>query len=251
MRERDDRIVGLLLGLAAGDQIGGPLRMALRVAESLGERRGLDLSDVGGRYLDWWREGAFDSGPTAKRVLELVESGVSFERAVVRADQEAGGMTAGCNPAHRSAPLAMCAFLEDSELEPAAKQEARLTHAHELAGDVAAAVARLCRALVRGVPWPDALGGATRGRRTETRRALEVMAFDEIRPSGFAPETLGAAIHFVDSSDSFAIALARSIRFAGQDNYCPVLVGSWAAPGGGAHRSTRPRSPTTGTWPRG
>ena len=33
-------------------------------------------------------------------------------------------MTAGCNPAHRNAPLAMCASIEDSGLDRAAKAEA-------------------------------------------------------------------------------------------------------------------------------
>jgi len=33
-----ERVIGLLLGLAAGDRIGGPVRMALLVAESLLDR---------------------------------------------------------------------------------------------------------------------------------------------------------------------------------------------------------------------
>ncbi len=32
-----DRAEGILLGLAAGDRNGGPIRMAVRLAESLGE----------------------------------------------------------------------------------------------------------------------------------------------------------------------------------------------------------------------
>lgn len=226
MRDLQERVVGLLIGLAAGDKIGGPVRMALRVAESLRACGGLDVSDLGRRYLDWWREGAFDTGPTVAMVLRLVESGVPFEQAVIRVDDSAAGMTAGCNPAHRSAPLAMCASIEDSALDRAAKAEARLTHKHPLAGDVASAVVCLCRALIRGVPWSAALGVAAEGRRPETRRALGIPAFEGLSRSGFAPDVLGAAIHFVDSSASFATALARSIDFAGAANYCPVLVGS-------------------------
>jgi len=202
------------------------VRMALRVAESLHACGGLDVSDLGMRYLDWWREGAFDTGPTVAEVLRLVDSGVPFEEAVVRVDESAGGMTAGCNPAHRSAPLAMCAAIEDSGLDRAAKAEARLTHHHSLAGDVASAVACLCRALIRGVPWSAALDAAAEGRSPETRRALGIPPFDGLSRGGFAPDVLGAAIYFLDSSASFASALARSIDFAGPANYCPVLVGS-------------------------
>jgi ADP-ribosylglycohydrolase len=200
--------------------------MALRVAESLRDCGRLDVSDLGMRYLDWWREGAFDTGPTVARVLGLVESGVPFEQAVIRVDREAGGFTAGCNPAHRSAPLAMCASIEDAGLDRAANAEARLTHKHPLAGDVASAVACLCRALIRGVPWSVALRMAAEGRSPETRRALDIPALEGLSRTGFAPDVLGAAIYFVDSSASLSTALTRSIDFAGPANYCPVLVGS-------------------------
>ncbi len=200
--------------------------MALRLAESLLGRSGLNVSDVGTRYLGWWQEGAFDTGPTVARVLSLVAAGVSFEEAAARADREAGGMTAGCNPAHRSAPLAMCASIDDSALVAAAVEEARLTHQHQLAGGVAAAVARLCRALIRGAPWPVALGLAADGRSPETRRVLEALRPSELSPDGYAPMALGAAIHFVGTSASFPTALERAVDFAGPANYCPVLVGS-------------------------
>jgi ADP-ribosylglycohydrolase len=76
-----EKAAGTLLGLAAGDRIGGPIRMALRVAESLIDRRGFDAADVAARYLAWWREGAFDTGPTGGRVLALAASGLSFDQA--------------------------------------------------------------------------------------------------------------------------------------------------------------------------
>ena len=68
----EDRAAGVLLGIAAGDRVGGPVRMALRVAESLRGRGGFDASDVASRYLAWWRDGAFDTGsaPTRLRPVE-------------------------------------------------------------------------------------------------------------------------------------------------------------------------------------
>jgi len=136
----EDRVIGVLLGLAAGDRIGGPVRMALAVAESLRDRGTFDPKDIGARYIEWWRQGAFDTGPTAGRVLELGASGMALDDASIQVDAMEGGLTAGCNPAHRSAPLAMLAAIEDSRLPHAAKAEARLTHRHALAGDAAAAV---------------------------------------------------------------------------------------------------------------
>lgn len=226
MNDLEDRAAGVLLGLAAGDRIGGPVRMALRVAESLRDCRGFDVADIGMRYLAWWHEGAFDTGPTVARVLSLVASGIPYEQASVRVDEEVSGMTAGCNPAHRIAPLAMCASLDDSQLGLAAMTEARLTHRHRLAGDVAAAVACLCRQLIRGARWSVALTVAAEGRSLETRRTLELRPPEELSRNGFALDVLAAAIYFLDTSASFAEALVRSLDFAGPPNYCPVLVGS-------------------------
>ncbi|MGB7794232.1 MAG: ADP-ribosylglycohydrolase family protein [Terrimicrobiaceae bacterium] len=221
-----EKVTGILFGLAAGDRIGGPVRMAIRVAASLHDKRGFAAEDIGERYRDWWRAGAFDTGPTVARVLRLVECGASFPEAACRVDHESGGMTAGCNPAHRSAPLAMCAEIEDSSLARAALIEAQLTHRHPLAGETAAAVACLCRSLIRGVPWSVALGQAAAGRISAIRAALEPHSVAAVSRSGFAPAALAAAIHFVDKADCFRTALVRSIDFAGPANYCPVLVGS-------------------------
>jgi ADP-ribosylglycohydrolase len=221
-----DRAAGLLLGLAAGDRIGGPVRMALRVAESLAERGAFLADDIARRYLEWWREGAFDTGPMAKRTFEMAAAGMEMTRAALRVHEETGGMTAGCNPAHRSTPLAMCAAIPTDDLPAACAGEAALTHVHPLAGDVAAAAAMLCRSLILGATWPDALARAARQRLPETQQALDPAL--EAAPSrgGFAPEVLQAAVHHVGQAGSLPEALRSSIDFAGPPNFSPVLVGS-------------------------
>jgi ADP-ribosylglycohydrolase len=214
----EDRCRGVPVGLAAGDRIGGPIRMAVRLAESLVETGGFDAADVLGRYLAWWREGAFDTGPVSARALALVAAGMSVQQAAAQVHREFGGMTAGCNPAHRSPPLAMLAAIADDHPAGCALAEARLTHHDPLAGEVAAAATRLCRALVRGDGWGVAL-----------QQVNEFAAPDGPGSNGgFAPDVLRAALHFVGSSACFTEALGRSLAFAGPSNYCPVLVGAVA-----------------------
>jgi ADP-ribosylglycohydrolase len=87
-----------------------------------------DPADIVGRYLRWWREGAFDTGPVSGRALELMEEGMSASEASQQVHREFGGKTAGCNAAHRSSPLAMLATLVDDYLPDCAITEARLTH---------------------------------------------------------------------------------------------------------------------------
>lgn len=221
-----DHVEGILLGLAAGDRNGGPIRMAVRLAESLVESGNVDVNDIGARYLAWWNEGAFDTGPTAAHAFTLVDSGLSFHAAARLVHVETGEQTAGCNPAHRSAPLAMMPDLNAQQLADHAVMEATLTHYHRLSGDVAAAVVVMCHELLRGSTWKEAIESARAGRLPETQAALMNPASDSLNSGGFAPDVLAAAIHFVGSGDTFDAALEASLKFAGPANYCPVLVGS-------------------------
>src|SRR5262245_41205897 len=100
-----DRCRGVLVGLAAGDRNGGPIRMAVQLAESLLGCGRFDPADILERYLRWWREGAFDTGPVSERALTLIASGMPALEVTAQVHREFGGKTAGCNPAHRSPPL--------------------------------------------------------------------------------------------------------------------------------------------------
>jgi ADP-ribosyl-[dinitrogen reductase] hydrolase len=192
--------------------------MAVRLAESLLGCGGFDPEDIPERYLAWWRQGAFDTGPVSGRALELVAAGMPVVEATAKVHREFGGKTAGCNPAHRSSPLSMLAAITDEDLAGCAMAEARLTHHDPLAGEVAAAVNKLCRALIRGAAWQDAV------------REAGCFAAQEGpgNNGGYAPDVLRAALYFVGMSACFTEALDRSLAFAGPSNYCPVLVGAAA-----------------------
>jgi len=237
---KKDRVQGILLGLAAGDRNGGPIQMALLLAESLAALHTFDPDDVFRRYLEWWKKDGFDTGPTAEAVFSKVAEGMPIAEAVFMADQEVAGATAGCNPAHRSAPLAMAAFLPMVKLPTLAAQEARLTHCHLLSGDVAAATVLLCRHLVDGASWEKAVLKAAEDRLPETQSALLNPSGRSLNHGGFAPEVLRAAVSFVSAENAFATAMEAAIAFAGPSNYCPVLVGAIAGARWGA--SEIPRS---------
>lgn len=215
----------ILKGLATGDRIGGPSKMASLLDRSLEERNGLDAADILDRYLAWYRMEGFDTGPVAARVFDLVLEGIPHADAVRQVHFETGGRTGGCNPAHRIAPLAACPDVADSQLAHTAMTEAALTHFDTLAGDVSAAVAVLIRGLINDISWTDALERAAAGRMPETQLALSGFANGVRRPTGYAPDVLAAAVHFVGSGKGYRQALDESIEFAGPANYCPVLVG--------------------------
>jgi len=220
------RVIGTLFGLAAGDSNGGPIRMALCLAESLSDCRKFNAVDVLYRYLSWYQEGAFDIGLVAEKVFARVDAGEHIGVTVRTVHEECNGMTAGCNPVHRCIPFAMANFIDEDVLPDVASQEAALTHFDPLAGDVSAAVVALCRRLIIGQAWSDALAASAEGRRDLTRNALNVTAKRVIDNGGYAPNVLAAAIRFLDGHNDFVSALDASFQFAGHMNYCPVLVGA-------------------------
>src|SRR3954470_6532651 len=90
----EDRCRGVLVGLAAGDRIGGPIRMAVRLAESLLDCGGFNSADILNRYLAWRREGAFDTGPVSDRTLALIAARLSVREATAQVHREFAGETA-------------------------------------------------------------------------------------------------------------------------------------------------------------
>jgi ADP-ribosyl-[dinitrogen reductase] hydrolase len=212
--------------LADGDLHGGPTAMANVLVASLAECDGLDIEDLTGRYLEWWRSDGFDTGPVFNDVMALIDQGVSQGKAPRIVDKNHNGLTAGCNPAHRIAPLSLMSSTPIERLPDLAIQEARITHHHPLAGNVSAAVAVLIRALLDGMTYEKAKAFAAKGRFPETREALLYPDDCPLSTSGFSPEALRAAIHFIDQSSSASEAIKEASLFAGDGNYCPVLVGA-------------------------
>ena len=201
-----------------GDQIGGPTELARIVQYSLSARRRLDASDLAQRYLNWWQNGAFDTGPTFALVFGRVAKGMSITQAVEEVDKQLGGQTAGCGPAQRISPLAACAFIPTAQIANAAREEARITHYHPHAGDAAAIVALLCRRLFEGNKWMQAKDYVSQ----DEPEAWTAIQGASLSDGGYAFDVVRTAIHFLDGED----ALPMAAKFSGSQNYCPVIVGA-------------------------
>lgn len=226
-----DRIQGALLGLLAGDKIGGPSRMTLELAESLLAVGQFDSADVAVRYKAWYDRDGFDTGQVAAMVFGKLET-MSNEDAVQDVDDYLGGLTAGCNPAHRAIPLALASFIDDQSLSGIAQTEARLTHHHSLAGEVSGAFLAIVRACIAGKE-DDAFHMDNSS--AELQRFMTSQKDCSLSPSGFAPEVLRAAIYFASRMETFDKALDSAVLFARRENYCPVLVGAIAGARWGYH----------------
>jgi ADP-ribosyl-[dinitrogen reductase] hydrolase len=221
-----ERRAGLWWGLRQGDRNGGPYQMALQLRNSLESLRRFCPEDVMARYLAWWSTEGFDAGLTAAGVFDLILTGLSHEAAAQCIHEESGGLTAGCNPAHRAVPLAMMDFLPLADLSGIARQEARLTHWHPEAGETSAAVVLLARHLIDDLPWPEAVQATATRVQGAVRAALLEPTCRPLDRDGHAPEVLRAAVAYLSRHRTFSSALQAALDFAGPANYCPVLVGA-------------------------
>lgn len=72
-----DRCAGVLFGLAAGDKNGGPIRMAVLLAESIISSRGYNVEHVVETYNKWYlgkdTEKCFDTGGTFYGVFSAMK----------------------------------------------------------------------------------------------------------------------------------------------------------------------------------
>jgi hypothetical protein len=80
--------------------------MALILAESLRDRSAFDAADVSARYLAWYKDGAFDSGPVWHNVMSRIARGIPALEASRQVHIALNELTAGCNPAHRCVAIA-------------------------------------------------------------------------------------------------------------------------------------------------
>ena len=217
--------------------------MALGLAESLDAAGAHDPVATMRAYNLWWANGkgvdAWDTGPIAGQALRHsphARCTSDLETTARAIDQRLRGQTAGANALHRCTPLACAPFLDEAELLAAARQESRLTHWSPISQHSCAAAAYLCRRLLCGDGWEEALAA--------TRAAVDELAPDDcplvrdallspvsaagLDAGGFCVAVLRCALHFVGTADSFEEALAPALKFAGPNNYCPVLVGALA-----------------------
>ena len=74
MTSTRDRCAGVMWGLAAGDKNGGPIRMAILLAESLVAKSGYDRDNTISKYNGWFlgkdSEPCFDTGNTFNSVFK-------------------------------------------------------------------------------------------------------------------------------------------------------------------------------------
>jgi len=225
------RVKGAIWGLAAGDRNGGPIRMSLRLANSLLTQKNYDRKHLIEVFYNWQRgppydtERSFDTGPTFNQVFNHYQKGIPIEQAAQLVNSSSQNV--GINSAHRVAPLACFGTISDGDLVSYSQSQCMITHLHPISVEITNVFSILLRKLILGFPLEVSITEAKKYLTSyEGKLAFNPVEYNQLSPNGFAPNVLQATLYFLSSSSDFSTTLQNSIDFAGSANYCPVLVGA-------------------------
>jgi ADP-ribosyl-[dinitrogen reductase] hydrolase len=214
-----DRFRGVLVGLAVGDALGGPVEfmsaeeiitkrgkpvremigggwlklkpgettddtaMARALAESLVAREEFDCDDVARRYVLWLKTGPKDIGNITRRALEAWQKGVTLPHAAAAAHRLTAGKSAGNGTIMRCAPLALRYAWDERRLIDSSRDEALITHFDPEAGSASLALNLLIVHLLRDEPLDQALTTVAGRLRSMARTAGNVATlFEHVDP---------------------------------------------------------------------
>lgn len=259
-----ERYSGALVGLACGDALGTtvefkprgsfvPLRdivgggpfalrrgqwtddtsMALCLAESLVENR-YDVTDQMERFLRWWRQGywsatgrCFDIGMTTARALER------FER---ERDPYAGSEdpnTAGNGSLMRLAPVVLFFHPVDEDVRRYAVDHSRTTHAAAEVLECCQLFAQAISRALAGQSKEGLLEGALAWLTEDKVAAIAAGEYrsksaEEIRGSGYAVESLEAALWCLHQTDSYREAVLAAANLGDDADTTAAITGQLA-----------------------
>ncbi|MBI4613113.1 MAG: ADP-ribosylglycohydrolase family protein [Planctomycetes bacterium] len=264
------RIRGTLLGLAAGEALGAPLEfmspnqiqikhatvvemvgggwlglrpgegsddtaMALALASSLVEKKGLDVADVVSRYLAWYRKGPKGIANTVRAALAYAEQGLAPGEASRRVWEESGESADDNGAIARAAPLGVYYHRDTRVLLRAAMEEARITHHDPRAGSGSASLALLLAGILGGAPDRKALVDAANATLIENEEGVQAILPDvgaktvaDLRPTENIVDTIETALVCFLKTSSFRDCLVTAVNLGGSSATVGAVAGSLA-----------------------
>jgi ADP-ribosyl-[dinitrogen reductase] hydrolase len=262
-----DRFRGVLLGLACGDALGGPLefqpartdesyvtemtgggwqqlapgewtddtQLALCIVDSLLGKSVFDPDDIAYRLVLWMESGPRDIGLTTQRVLSAIRAGAPWEQAS-RDALESAPENAANGSLMRCAPLAMFFFRHPDYAASLSPVLSRITHAHPDCEAACVIVNVAITHLLNGAAAADAIEagyeaceGATDAFRERVQRAM--LPANSTSPTGWVLDTMEVALWSFLHTDTYESAVVEAVNRGADADTVGAVVGALA----GAH----------------
>ncbi|WP_330176667.1 ADP-ribosylglycohydrolase family protein [Streptomyces sp. NBC_01498] len=262
---RTDRVLGAVVGSAAGDALGAPFefgpagafgarfpggagemgggggwdpgeatddtQMAVLVGESLLERGGLDLPDLFDRFRRWAAAGPHDIGLQTEQVLL---SGEPWDRAASVHFRRSGRAAGNGSLMRAATPAVHFAASGRAATMSAARRIAALTHGDPAAWEGTAVLHELIRVALDGgdpvAAVPGALDGVREDRRARWATVLDPgwHPDDATEFNGAVWPCLGSALWALRTTRSFEASLTAAIDLGGDTDTVAAVTGALA-----------------------
>ncbi|CAF1291695.1 unnamed protein product [Didymodactylos carnosus] len=243
-----DRCEGTFLAHAIADQLSAPTLMAYHLTQSLLELNKFDSSDVLSRYLWMYHSNKCDMGEIVKLIYDVHVSRIQTKKRELKqedfkfdiqqinetcqkVDEKLKHLTSGINPAHRSFPIALCPLINDYNVFQFSVEDAHLTHYSPIAGQVSGIVNLICRYLIKGQEWNDAVHNVLTVPNLDNNIRLlytnykRFPLFEKSKPAAYAPNALNTALYCLNDVHVHSFESALQKVYETDKNYAPALVG--------------------------
>lgn len=280
-----NRIRGVVVGAAVGDALGMPLEFdlasdpgqlvrdmrngrlpagsftddtetALALAESLNANQNLDVNDIGGRLLDWYRRNPSDVGIHTTNVLESVLNGQPWEAAADHVQQRYPE-SAGNGSVMRCWPVAIRCWQDGKTLDAWSRLQSRVTHAHEECMAGCAFVNSMIAQMIAGSSPAQAYDKAVKSVQMPMELQQTILLAphrkrDELRNTGWVRHTIESALWGLLNTNSFEEALVQVINLGEDADTAGAVTGALAGAAYGLDGIPMGwKSALQGEWPLG
>lgn len=268
MVDLQDRYRGVLLGLACGDALGGPVefksrdeilelypeglrdfvgggwlslspgeitddtQMTMAIARSLAENPSLDMNDVASRFLEWFHSEPKDVGLTTRAALQALDRGIAWDEAGEHVNGYAAGNAAGNGAIMRCAPIALRFRTDHNTLDQASRDSARITHADLRCQWAAVAINRLIVRLLNGITTANLVESTLKTiDDPETREALKkatLLERAQVRSGGFVLDTMQAAVWSLLNHTDLESTIIEAVSLGADTDTTGAVAGALA-----------------------
>lgn len=274
MVDLQDRYRGVLLGLASGDALGGPVeflsrddiatqypdglrdfigggwldlypgeitddtQMSLAIARSLAENGDVDMEDIAARFVAWADTDPKDIGLTTRAAIDALRRGIDWREAGTHVSGFVSGNAAGNGAVMRCAPIALRFRGEKHRLIMASRDTARITHADRRCQSAAVAVNEMIAHLLEGGAIADlpavVLHDIVDPEVVTALQKAGDLPREKVRSGGFVIDTVQASLWSLKQTDSFEEAVILAVSLGADTDTTGAVTGALAGAAYGA-----------------
>ncbi|SHJ99498.1 ADP-ribosyl-[dinitrogen reductase] hydrolase [Geosporobacter subterraneus DSM 17957] len=262
----EDKIRGMLFGLALGDALGGPLEfmkeedirwqfgivedmigggwlklepgettddtaMTLCVVKGIMENKEEPIDAIGKYFMEWYASEPKDIGMGTRHALEAYQVHRNWIKAGEAAHTASGGRSAGNGALMRCAPVAYFYRDDYEKMIAVTKAQSQMTHIDPLGIEACCINNHIVWELLQGKALEEGVQTALekydiQGR---YRDCIErTVQYQQLNPSGFAVDTLRCSLYALMNTGDFYDAVVTAVNMGGDADTIGAVTGAIA-----------------------